>query len=567
MNYKKLTAALLTATLVVANCVPAFATDPEGATGTGAVEYDNSVAIEYDQIQVPTIDASYNNTFAFQLDPTDQLHTYDSETYVREGNESNPGVYFHSQKVAASLAPKTGNDFYKKDKVEVTAANYKEAIVTEISGDAGSETYTLSETKYYVWAPKDIKKIVNGVESNEVDTTAKGKQGDYKEITPTNVKNYFDIVQNTTSGKVEVTMKEDHRKGDSVCDGKVYTENYVPISNTLTDGDTNDALNLSKYVTFNSDKSAMASVTGIYKATTDGDTTTYGLAEVSDLTNETTGMTFTPEKYVYQGKSDKITVTNKSTKAKTVKAVVKMSNVSGLDFDTAGTFAGDKAKLASVYFKATDGVVEDDVEKNAKVLTKAEGATEATATFEATVAGASITPITYQGEINSTTGGHNYYNFAANNTSYSSSSFWIEAKANTANNDDAKAAWKTYGESIKAATDKPSINIVYTVTDKDATPIAPTTSKTTFNKSEDGTGVDIVFNKGSYDGITKVMWATENSDSATWKEYSETSRDTYFTIDNTTLKVTEKIFGSSATRYWRVYFDDDVFVTLTFTME
>ena len=64
MNYKKITATLLTATLVVANCVPAFAA---GVTGSGVVEYDDSKAVVYDSVTFPTLT---EGKYDFAIDPT-----------------------------------------------------------------------------------------------------------------------------------------------------------------------------------------------------------------------------------------------------------------------------------------------------------------------------------------------------------------------------------------------------------------------------------------------------------------------------------------------------------------
>ena len=83
-----------------------------------------------------------------------------------------------------------------------------------------------------------------------------------------------------------------------------------------------------------------------------------------------------------------------------------------------------------------------------------------------------------------------------------------------------------------------------------ATPavVAPSTTKTTYTKTDDGDGVSVVFNPGSYsDGITAVKWSSENSDSAEWRAYNTPSD--YYTTSSNTLNVGEKIFTSAGTRY------------------
>ena len=70
MMFKKFIAFAVVATMVVGSTVTAFA--DEGVTGSGAIEYDDSVAISYDKIQVPTVNAS---TFEFTMDPTNVIST------------------------------------------------------------------------------------------------------------------------------------------------------------------------------------------------------------------------------------------------------------------------------------------------------------------------------------------------------------------------------------------------------------------------------------------------------------------------------------------------------------
>lgn len=96
--------------------------------------------------------------------------------------------------------------------------------------------------------------------------------------------------------------------------------------------------------------------------------------------------------------------------------------------------------------------------------------------------------------------------------------------------------------------------------------VAPSATTTTFTKTNNADGVSVVFNPGSYtSGITAVKWSAENSDSAEWKTYA--APDDWYSISNNTLTVESKIFTSAGDRYWRVYFADDVYVTLTFSMQ
>ena len=218
MNYKKITATLLTAVLVVANCVPAFAGT---ADGTGAVEYDNSVTVTYDKIQVPTL---ADSTYDFTLDPQDLLHTFAPGDYELD---SKPGVYFKSVKTAASIEPKTGTgavEIFKLSK-SVTADD-ADKVVTAVDTD-GNVTAISTTDKYYVWTPTDITGAVEG-------TTPTGKTGQYTVLTEENVGNYFDVKE-ATGGKYTITIKGSHRSGDYVCDGNLYKDVYTKIDAKVTD--------------------------------------------------------------------------------------------------------------------------------------------------------------------------------------------------------------------------------------------------------------------------------------------------------------------------------------------
>lgn len=100
-----------------------------------------------------------------------------------------------------------------------------------------------------------------------------------------------------------------------------------------------------------------------------------------------------------------------------------------------------------------------------------------------------------------------------------------------------------------------------------ATPAGPSASVTTFSKTANASGVDVVFNYGSANAITGIKYSADQSE---WKTYG--APGSYYTIDNENHKVVVKgsfISGLSATRYWRVYFDnsESTYVDLTFTAE
>ncbi len=529
---KKIIATLLTATLVVANCVPALAA---GVDGQGAVEYDNSVEITYDKIQVPVLTpAKYN----FTLDPTDNLATYNSAEYT----ETNSGVYFKSQKTAAKIEQQASDDANYKDlytlskaAVAADAADWKEVVTAVTEDEAKTPTVTGG---YYVWTPADF----TAQELHE-GTTATGQKGDYTELTPSNIKTYFNISEADNDGKFTITAKADHLATETcVFDGKLYKATYTAMSAAISDNPpTND---FDEYVELNADGKTIKTVKGVYVAKDGGG---YELATVANIK-------FTPAEIKYQAVTDKVVVTNKSTKKKTVKAVVTMSNVDGLLFKTEDgddIFTGDKT--ASVLFKATDGTAANDA-----ILTK--GETTATATYELDVDGATVTPIKYQGGLNPKTGGHNYFNYEAVGTHYYSNSFWLTAKANTNSDDDTLAAWKAYGKAVEDAyanetSAAPKINIVYTVTDfqdsyavtfkpnyDGATVADQTESGITTNPT--GTAAKAAFEEAR-SGWTVTGWATSASGEAVDLSTITAATTLYAKWSQNTFAITKKFNDGS----------------------
>jgi len=111
------------------------------------------------------------------------------------------------------------------------------------------------------------------------------------------------------------------------------------------------------------------------------------------------------------------------------------------------------------------------------------------------------------------------------------------------------------------------VSLTWKVTDPEAAPNGPSAAVTTFKKSETTADIDVEFNYGSATAITGVKYS---SDGETWATYTNPAK--FYTIDNDNNKLTVKstfVTGLSATRYWRVYFDDSetTYVTLTFTAD
>ncbi len=418
---KKILATLLTATLVVANCVPAFA--ESSATGNGVVEYDNSEAVEYDVIQVPTV---ADSTYAFTLDPTGLLHTYDSSNYDAGT------IYFNSQKTPASVeAAKSGVNLFTQSKEEVTDNEgvWEGIIDTQSSGTGDDITYSIKsvETGYFVWVPV----------ATADNTYTKGSEGKFEALTKENIENWFDFdgVEKT------ISLKKDHKVLPNVCDGKLYQNTYTAVTgNKISDSPTD---RLSNYVTITD--GAISAYPNLYKSVTSGNDTTYSAPAAGDVK-------YNPAVIANQGTTDKVTVINKSTKAKVVKATVTLSNVEGITFkENDNSYTDDTA--ASMYVAATNDTTTEKLVYDANSKT-------AKATYTVNLAAPTIGEITYMSatQTNAATGGHDYAKYEANGTEYGSDSFYIKASANP----NGATAWNTLLKNVTATT-RPTFSIVYSV--------------------------------------------------------------------------------------------------------
>lgn len=419
-NTKRFLAVAMTAVMTVGSSTAALAAN-EGVTGNGIVEYDNSEDIAYDiaAVDVPTLTASKYN---FTLDPTGQLHTYNPSNYD-EGT-----VYFSSTDTRASIKAKENVSLFTQSKkaVEPTSGVWN-GIVKTVAEKAITEV----ESGFFVWVPDT---------ANETYTA--GKPGKFVEITKDNIGNWFELAAPDTDGDTTIKLKPDYKFGANVCDGKVYQLSYDAVSNnTITDSDTDP---LSKYVTIEND--APTAFPNLYKDNS-GEKVAATAADIE----------YTAAKTKNQGRTDAVTVINKSTKAKTVTAKVTMKNISNITFKDENAYDDDTD--ASMYVAATDGTTANTFALEAS----ADGAT-ANATYSVDLAAPTITEITYMtSETNEETGGHNYARYEAYGTVYNSDSFYITASANSSA--EAKDAWDEWAKEVTDET-RPEINIVYTVADK-----------------------------------------------------------------------------------------------------
>lgn len=420
-NMNKLLALAMAGVMTLGNGIVVFAED--GVTGNGVVEYDNSEAVAYDIVEVPTVAAS---TYNFTLDPTGQLHTFQPAQYD-EGT-----VYFSSIGTRASVEGKTGVTLYTQSKSAVAATNGVWGSIVTVTDGAISAV----APGYFVWVPDTADEAYDA-----------GKPGKFVELTTSNIGNWFELKGDAADANIG--LKDDYKADPNVCDGKIYQNTYTAVTgNKITDSDTDP---LGNYVTITDD--APTAFPNLYTSNTG---TAATAADVE----------YTAAEVVNQGRTDAVTVINKSTNAKTVTATVTMSNTTGITFNNSATYANDDDD-ASMYVTATNGTTTN------ALVAAADGAS-ATATYTVDLAAPTIGEITYMAAgTNSATGGHNYARYEANGTTYGSDSFYITATANS--NAAAKDAWNEWAAGVTSTT-RPKINIIYTVADKVTAPSVTETS-------------------------------------------------------------------------------------------
>ena len=412
---KNVVALTMAATMVVGSALSVLA---DGVTGSGAIEYDNAAAISYDSVQVPTlVAADYDMT----LDPTGLLKQFDSVTYA-----ANKTVYFKKTTVTAKIdADKSGGattdgdgnttyaGVYKKTTAEENTLNNLVEEVT-LDGEGKVTAVVTVASDYMVWVP---------------DSSNAGR-GKFETITKDNVLNYFDVTATGATAITAVTAKVDHLSGTNVFDGKLYKNTFTKLTGDVDAAD---------YVTLNSAGTAVQTVTALYKA----DGTAVAANDV----------TIIPATTAYTDTTNSVTVTNKSTKAKTVTATVTLQNADGLTISNSSTFA-DTSK-AAVYIAATNGTKTVALAKEDDVVS---------AEYTVDLAAATITPVKYQAQTKTDIGGHNYEQYENYNPTYTSDSFYITAAANS--DTAAKDAWDTYAKAALEAKKAPTLNVVYTIADK-----------------------------------------------------------------------------------------------------
>lgn len=533
MNYKKLTATLLTATLVVANVVPVLADPadpgaPQTVSGNGGVEYDDSEAIEYDSITVATLT---DGAYAFTLDPTHQLSKYDWENY-----SADKSVYFTAETVKENIKPAEGVTLKTAKKVPVTAVAAStptkwNGIVTATAQGTDPETYsyTFPENTYYVWVPDSAY--------------TSGKSGRYELLTPANYTNWF--VPGGTNAAPWIQLKNGYNAGSNPCDGNIYEIGYdtVPAAG-ITE---NATIKVDDYVTITS--GAISAIKNVYYVdTNDSDK----IKEVP-IANVDDYIVYTAPENSNTNSTTEANMVNKSTKTKVVTANITMSNVEGLKFVSENGLA--TSTDASVYFAAMGGAAPVAFAK------ASDDADKATAVYSVEVEEADKEEITYMtNETNANTGGHKYARYEAAGTTYTPNSFYITAVANTNTDDDTKAAWEEYGSKLaKGEYSKPEIKIVYSVTDKQTTPADVAPSIATIEYDYDRTAdLQIPVSLGTGDkiatAVTGVAWSTASDGT-----YSDFAKDSKWTYSDSVVTFKSNIWGSKNVNdefYLKITFND-----------
>jgi hypothetical protein len=464
---KRILALVVAGVMVVGSSLTAFAAEDDGTVdGTGAVEYDNSEALEYDKVMVPVIKdlTSYN----FTLDPNGLLHTYMPSTY------DDSLIYFTAEDTPETIEPAESITLYEKVKDEVADTDGAYADVAKALSEKKDSITEIEDGPFYVWAPDTTTSVEDG-------NYTKGYMGKYIELSAENINLYFDV---DDAEGLTIKPKQDHLAMPDVFDGKLYTDSYVAI-----DGNKIEISAQTKLADYGItvEDGEITEATGLFKS----DTGTAVDVEAD--------LVYTAATTKAKNSTDKVYVVNKSTKAKTVKAVVTMTNASGITFNPTSTFEDDDEN-ASMYLAATNG---SGTGSTTAALEASEDGATAKATYTLDLAAPTATDITYMDStLSDVTGGHNYFRFAPQTVNYNDDAFYLTAMIN-ANGAD---AWEEWAGKVTETT-RPKLNIVYSVTDKvdkyvSSTTISASSNTVSVTMPSDVTISSVVLTKATGGNVT-----------------------------------------------------------------
>ena len=533
MKHKKLAAIVVTTAMVVTNCMTAFAVEGD-VNGSGTVEYDDSDAIAYDSVTLPTTVA--DSTYAFQIDPYGMLEEFGAQDIV-----SGDTVLFESVDVPASVEGKTTGTgasavktkIYKKSYSTVAATSGEwTGVVTELNTDDEKTIKTVADG-FYVWSP--LSTAPTGYTG--------GTSGEYVALTVANIENWFSYDKDT----MKIKLLPDYKAGANVCDGNLYQVAYTELTDDKISDSKDDPL--SNYVTITS--GAISTVSALYKNTAASGDPVYALAEAADLE-------YTAATPKYSKTSTEAYAINKSTKKKTISVTVTLQNAGDLDINGSDTFTGDAANKASIYIAAKNGSTVVPLTKNATT-----GAISATFTADLLGATDSGETLYQKTGTNPKTGGHTYGRFSGPNPTTTNHSFTVVAAANSAAG--AKDAWTEWAKTITADT-RPTLNVVYSINDfvSDVAPSIATTSYTVDGNSDVAIAVNFGAGSLAATGIAEITFlsttgATRSLDSS------------LYSVSGTTLTIAKDqvsawIGAGLASRSYIIKFNDSAETTVEVTM-
>lgn len=452
---RKLSALICAGALVVTSVVPAWAA--QTSNSDGAVENMGEQGVSFDSIQLPAI---ADGTYDFTLDPEKLLKSYGGAAYTAADST----FIFTATDAAAALtyeqgtAPNVTDEkvYYQVKNAEADLTGLEGALEVASSKVTGFKTAATNK-EFYVYIPDRS--------SEEAIEQARGK---YELIVPAgdnaNLEKYFTVTYPTAT-TVTLAFEGDKELDlestvPNVCNGKLYVNGWSELT-----GD------FDKYVTIAADGTVTIKE-GVKLSAMKSD----GLTPIAIDASKIIYNKATTKK---ASASEKVKIVNKSSKDKTVKVKVNVTNGDGLEFadDATKAAALDKTK-ASVFLRITNGTPAKDVYVK-KTTVDDVNTYSAVAAFDVT--GVDTTAAgkveTYMAGVDEKTGGHifNAYLNPVADSSYNSVEFYLEGGAVDVNGisdaDQKKAAqkvWNAYAESLRSSSTviKPGVTVVYDIKDK-----------------------------------------------------------------------------------------------------
>ncbi len=452
---RKLSALICAGALVMTSVVPAWAA--QISSSDGAVENMGEQGVSFDSIQLPAI---ADGTYDFTLDPEKLLKTYGGAAYAAADST----FIFTATDAVATLtyekgtAPNvTDEKVYYQTKAAATNLTGLEGALEVVDSKVTGFKTAATNKEFYVYIP-----------DRSSEQTIEQARGKYELIVPAgdnaNLEKYFTVTYPSDT-TVTLTFKGDKELDlesavPNVCNGKLYTNSWTQLTEDFD-----------KYVTIAADGTV---------------TINEGVTLSAMKSDGTTPLDIDASKIIYKeattkkaSTSEKVKIVNKSSKDKTVKVKVNVTNGDGLEFadDATKAAALDKTK-ASVFLRISNGTAANDVyvKKNTvdDVNTYSAVAAFDVDGVDTTVAG---TVETYMAGVDEKTGGHifNAYLNPVADTAYSNVEFTLQGGAvdvaGIADADEKKAAqgvWNAYAESLRSASTviKPGVTVVYDIKDK-----------------------------------------------------------------------------------------------------